>query len=243
MNEIKIFDGFSHVLLEVAVALIPLVFVFLILQLWLLKFTKKKVLNVLKGLALTYIGLSFFLQGVYVGFMPAGEILGKALGSLYYKWLLIPIGFILGFVATFAEPAVRILNHEIERASGGYIPQKIMLYTMSFGVAVSIAISMARILIGFPLWVIVVPGYVAALIMARYSTPTFVAVAFDSGGVATGPMTVTFVLAMTLGIASVIEGRNPLYEGFGMIALVALSPILSVLTLGLLYRRMEKQNE
>jgi hypothetical protein len=243
LNEIQIFTGFTHVLQEVAMALIPLAIIFLFLQIWLLKFPKQRVINILKGLFLTFIGLSFFLQGVYVGFLPVGEIIGKALGALYHNWLLIPIGFVLGFVAIFAEPAVRVLNYEVEKASGGFIPQQLMLYTLSLGVAISVALAMARILFGLPLWSIIIPGYIIAFAMTHYSTPSFVAIAFDSGGVATGPMTVTFILTMALGVASAIEGRDPLLEGFGMIALVALAPILSVLTLGLLYNQKGKENE
>jgi hypothetical protein len=112
------------------------------------------------------------------------------------NWLLIPIGFVLGFVAIFAEPAVRVLNYEVEKASGGFIPQQLMLYTLSLGVAISVALAMARILFGLPLWSIIIPGYIIAFAMTHYSTPSFVAIAFDSGGVATGPMTVTFILTM-----------------------------------------------
>lgn len=243
MKEIQIWAGFGHVLLEVAVALLPLAVIFLFLQLWLLKFPFKRVAAILKGLLLTFIGLALFLQGVYIGFLPVGEIIGLALGGLVYKWVIIPVGFLLGFAAVFAEPAVRVLTYEVEKVSGGFIPRQIMLYTLSFGVAVSLALSMARILFGFSLWYLVLPGYILALFMAQRSAPSFVAIAFDSGGVATGPMTVTFILSMFLGVASAIEGCNPLIEGFGMIALVALSPILSVLSLGMLYSRKEKRSE
>lgn len=156
---------------------------------------------------------------------------------------MIPVGFVLGFVATFAEPAVRILNHEVEKVSGGYISQRVLLFTLSIGVGISIALSMVRILVGIPLWYFIIPGYLAALVMMRFSSRTFTSVAFDSGGVATGPMTVTFILAMAVGIAGTVEGRDPLLDGFGMIAMVALAPILAVLTLGLLYGREEKKNE
>lgn len=243
MNGIQVFEGFGHVLLEVAYALVPLTIVFLFLQIWLLKLPKQRVIIVIKGLALTLIGLALFLQGVQVGFLPVGDVIGKTMGGLKHNWVLIPIGFVLGFVATFAEPAVRVLNYEVEKASGGYISQQVLLYTLSLGVAVSIALSVSRVLYGFPLLYLVIPGYIIAFIMARYSSPSFVSIAFDSGGVATGPMSVTFILTMVLGVASVIEGRNPLTEGFGMIAVVALSPILSVLSLGLLYSRKEKQSE
>jgi len=243
LKEIQIFAGFGQVLLEVAFALAPLTIVFLLLQIWLLKFPRQRAVNIFKGIILTFLGLALFLQGVYIGFLPVGDVMGRTLGGLSCNWLLMPIGFILGFVAAFAEPAVRVLNYEVEKASGGYIPRQVMLYTLSLGVAVSIALSMWRILSGISLWYLLAPGYITAFIMAHCSTPTFVAVAFDSGGVATGPMTVTFILTMAIGLASAVEGRNPLTEGFGMIALVALAPILMVLLLGLLYRRKEKQRE
>ncbi|WP_368505130.1 DUF1538 domain-containing protein [Alkalihalophilus sp. As8PL] len=240
---INIFEGFGHVLYEVAFALIPLLIFFLFFQIFILKLPMKKLMDIFRGMFLTFWGLAFFLQGVHIGFLPAGEMMGTILGQKEHLWVLIPIGFLLGFVATFAEPAVRILNHEVEKVSGGYIPRKVMLYTLSIGVAISIALSMLRIIVGIPLWYFIIPGYLLALIMIKFSTRTFTAIAFDSGGVATGPMTVTFIVAMSVGIATVLEGRDPLLDGFGMIALVALSPILSVLTLGLLYGRKEKGNE
>lgn len=241
MSDIKVFAGFSHVLTEVSLALIPLIILFMIFQVFFLHLPQRKLVDIFKGIFLTFLGLSLFLQGVHVGFFPAGEAMGSIMGNLPYRWVLIPVGFILGFVATYAEPAVRILNLEVEKVSSGYIPRKVMLYTLSLGVAVSIAISMARMLLGIPLWYIIIPGYLAALIMIRYSTKTFAAIAFDSGGVATGPMTVTFIMAISVGAAGVIEGRDPLIDGFGMITLVALAPILSVLILGLLYQRGEQR--
>lgn len=243
MSSFNIFYGFKEVLLEVAVALIPLVILFIIFQIFFLKLPKNKIINIIKGLALSYVGLALFLQGVHIGFLPAGDMIGRTLGQADHNWVLIPIGLVLGFVATFAEPAVRILNHEVEKASGGYIPQQIMLYTLSTGVAFSIALSMARILIGFSIWYLILPGYLVALVMIRFSKQNFISIAFDSGGVVTGPMTVTFIMAIAIGAASVIEGRDPLFDGFGMIALVALSPILSVLILGLLYGKKEKETE
>ncbi|WP_022794769.1 DUF1538 domain-containing protein [Marinococcus halotolerans] len=240
---IHLFDGFGHVLYEVTFALLPLLMFFLVFQLFILKLSFKRLLDIFKGMFLTFWGLAFFLQGVHIGFLPVGETMGTTMGTMEDQWLLIPIGFVLGFVATFAEPAVRILNHEVEKVSGGYIPQRVMLYTLSIGVAVSIALSMVRILFGIPLWYFLIPGYILAIILIKFSTKTFTAIAFDSGGVATGPMTVTFIVAMTVGIAGATQGRDPLLDGFGMIALVALSPILCVLILGLLYHRKEKENE
>ena len=238
--EIKIFEGFGTILYDVLLALIPLVIFFLFFQLVYLKLPVKRLKNIAKGIVLAFLGLALFLQGVHVGFMPAGEIMGEVMGRLSYNWILVPVGFVLGFVATFAEPAVRVMNYEVEKSSSGYISQNVMLISLSLGVAISIALSMWRILSGFPLWYLIIPGYAIALIMMFFSNSTFVGIAFDSGGVATGPMTVTFILTMALGVTAAVEGRDPLLDGFGMIALVALAPIITVLTLGLLYCRKER---
>ncbi|WP_082234946.1 DUF1538 domain-containing protein [Halobacillus massiliensis] len=236
---IKIFEGFGHTMLEVTFALLPLLALFLIFQLFFLKLPIRKLQDIVVGFILTFLGLSFFLQGVHIGFMPIGELMGKKLGTMNHLWVLIPIGFVLGFVAIYAEPAVSVLIHQVEKVSGGYIPHKVLLYTLSIGVGLSISLSMVRIIFGIPLWYFLIPGYIFALIIVKYSSKTFTSIAFDSGGVATGPMTATFILALFVGIASVTEGRDPLRDGFGMVSLVALAPILSVLTLGVIYRRKE----
>ena len=224
---------------EVFLALLPLVFFFSVMQVMYLRLPRQKIINMIKGVVLAFIGLSLFLQGVHVGFFPIGELAGRVLGSRADNWIMVPLGFVLGFVATFAEPAVRILNLEVEKVSSGSIPQKIMLYTLSIGVGISVALSMLRVITGWPLMAFVIPGYLTALVLMFFSTPTFIHIAFDSGGVATGPMTVTFILAIAVGSASVIEGRDPIIDGFGMISLVALAPIIAVLVLGLLYNRKE----
>jgi hypothetical protein len=241
--DIKIFYGFPDVLTEVTLALIPLVLFFGFFQIFMLKLPLKKVKDIFIGLLFTFAGLSLFLQGVHVGFLPVGREIGDIAGDWPYTWILIPIGFLLGFVATFAEPAVRVLNHEVDKVSGGYIPKRIMLYTLSIGVAISIALAMARIIYGIPLWYFIGPGYAIALFLTFFSTETFTSIAFDAGGVATGPMTVTFILAIALGFSDTLEGRDPLLDGFGMIALVALAPILSVLVLGILYRINESHSD
>ncbi len=240
---ISIFDGITNVIIEVVFALIPLIIFFMIAQMVFLHLPRKKVIDILKGIFLAFIGLTLFLQGVHVGFEPAGTMMGEVLGSKNYRWILIPIGFLLGFVATIAEPAIRILNHEVDKVSGGYIPKSVLLYTLCIGVGFSIALAMLRLLIGIPIIWLILPGYILALIMVQFSTPTFTAVAFDSGGVATGPMTVTFIMAIALGVGEVMDDRDPMIDSFGMIALVALAPILSVLTLGLLYAWKERHDD
>jgi len=222
---------------EVLVALAPLVFFFVLFQATFLKLPRHYVLNIAKGVFLTFLGLVLFLQGVKVGFLPAGAHIGRSLGGMEHKWLLLPIGFCFGFVATFAEPAVRILSYEVEKASSGAIRARFIIAGLSTGVAVFVALGMARILSGVSLYYFVVPGYIAALAMLKFSDATFISIAFDSGGVATGPMTVTFVMALAIGVAEALEHRHPVLDGFGLIALVALAPILSIMTLGLIYSK------
>ncbi|MGH2316550.1 DUF1538 domain-containing protein [Planococcus sp. SE5232] len=234
---IHVFEGFQTVMLEVSLALLPLLAFFAAFQIFMLKLPMQRVMQVGIGFILAFLGLSFFLQGVHIGFMPVGTMMGETLGSWENKWLLIPIGFILGFAATFAEPAVSIMTDEVDQETGGYISRKMMLYTLSVGVGVSIALSMLRILTGWSLWYFIIPGYLLAFILLLFSTQTFIGIAFDSGGVATGPMTVTFVVAVAVGISSAIEGSDPLTDGFGMIALVALTPIIAVLILGLIFTK------
>jgi len=243
VNELVVIEGFAQVLTEVAAALLPLIAIFLVFQFLYLKLPGQKIIQITSGMILAFIGLSLFLQGVQVGFFPTGGSMGEQLGKLKHNWLIIPVGIILGFVATVAEPAVRVLNYQVEKVSSGYVPQKVMLFTISIGVAVAVGLAMARVVYGVPLLYILLPGYMLALFLIRYSSPTFVSVAFDSGGVATGPMTATFIMAMTVGVATGIEGRNPLVEGFGMISLVALAPILAVLTLGIIYGGRDNENE
>jgi hypothetical protein len=240
MNELVIFQGFSLILLEVALAVLPLILLFLIMQVY-LKLPRNLVLDILKGFALAFVGLALFLQGVKIGFLPAGREMGAILGGLPHRWVLIPIGFVLGFVATLAEPAVQILSSQVEKASSGYIRNKVILYTLSLGVALFTALGMAKVIFGIPITYLVVPGYLLALLMLKFSNPAFIAIAFDSGGVATGPMTVTLIMAVAVGAAAVIDGRDPVMDGFGLIALVALAPILLVMTLGFFYREREKE--
>ncbi|SMP50086.1 DUF1538 domain-containing protein [Desulfonatronum lacustre] len=242
MNTILAFLDFSHVSLEVLQALAPLVVFFLFFQLVYLKLPRTFVLNMIKGVVLCVVGLILFLQGVQVGFMPVGTAMGGILGAMETTWPLILIGFLLGLVATIAEPAVHILSYEVEKASAGSIREKTILATLSLGVALFVGLGMAKIIYGVPIHYILVPGYLLALVLMRFCDPTFVAIAFDAGGVATGPMTVTFVLAVALGIATAMEGRDPVLDGFGLIALVAMAPILSVMVLGLIVTSVKKRS-
>ena len=242
MNLNLIFEGFSHVLLEVLTAVIPVLFLFLFF-IFVFKLPRRELFNLLKGISFAFAGLALFLQGVKVGFMPVGNEMGYILGGLPYRWILIPLGFILGFVATLAEPAVRILCKQVEKSSSGYIRGTVMMYTLCLAVGLFVALGMTRIVYGIPVYYIIIPGYLTAIVLMFFSKPSFTAIAFDSGGVATGPMTVTFIMAMAIGAADAIDGRNSVTDGFGLIALVALAPIILVMLLGFLYPNEDTSEE
>jgi len=228
--------GLLDIVLEVLQALLPLVFFFIIFQFLYLKFPTSQLVKLLLGISMTALGMILFLYGVYNSFLPVGTEIGSFLGTMEHQWLMIPVGFFLGFLATFAEPAVRVLCYQIEKSSSGYIRSKLMLYTLSISVAVFVSIGMAKLVYGIPFLYIIVPGYLLAIALMWLSDKDFIAIAFDAGGVATGPMAVTFLMSMAVGVASAQEGRDPIIDGFGMIALIALAPIIFVMLLGVYIR-------
>ncbi len=232
MKELTDFLNFGHVLSEVLIAIGPLVGFFLFFQLVYLRMPREYVINLFKGVVLAVAGLTLFLQGVHKGFMPVGSEMGEIMNSFENLWILMPIGFILGVVATVAEPAVRILCENVERASSGSIGLRFLLAILSIGVGFFIALGMAKIIYGIPIYYIIIPGYVLALVLMKFCDQAFISIAFDAGGVATGPMTVTFVMAIALGLADAMEGRSAVQDGFGLVALVAMAPILSVMLVG-----------
>lgn len=236
------FGGFVRVIGEVLLALAPIVLLFLLLQVTVLKLPRRRVRTIVTGMLLAFLGLVLFLQGVSIAFIPVGNLIGRSFGALNHKWLLIPIGFVLGAAVILAEPAVIVLVDQIDRVSAGSINKKVMLGTLCIGVGAAVALSMLRVIAGISLWYFLLPGYTLALVLAKYSNPIFTAIAFDSGGVATGPMTVTYILSIAVGVATQMEGRNPLLDGFGIVSLVALTPILSILLLGLVYSRISRIN-
>lgn len=239
MGDVLLVEGIGSVALEALQAFSLLLVLLFVFQFTFLRLSRVAFLKLLLGLGIAYVGLVLFLQGVQAGFLPAGDEMGKALGGMDASWLLMPIGFALGFTAIIAEPAVQILGHEVEEASSGYIRRPVIVFTLSIGVAAFVTLGMARLLYGIPLFYLLVPGYLLALLLLPFSRPDFTSIAFDAGGVATGPMTATFILALTVGAASAVKGRDPVVDGFGLVALVALAPILFVLALGLLYKRKE----
>jgi putative membrane protein len=228
---------------EVFISLIPIVAVCIIFQLFSHKYQKRQVLRITVGFIYTYVGLVFFLCGVNVGFAPIGSLLSSEIASTNQKWLLIPIGMIIGYFIVKAEPAIQILNHQVQSVTNGTISEKSMMHCLSIGVAVSVGLAVLRILTGLAIQWIIIPGYLIAIIMSRFVPKIFVGIAFDSGGVASGPMTSTFLLPLCIG-ACVALGGNIMTDAFGVVCLVALTPLIAVQIMGLQYRfKMDKQRK
>jgi hypothetical protein len=223
--------------IESAVALLPLFIIFIIAQMVAFKLKKKQFGNIMKGFLYGFIGLTLFLTGVNAGFMDVGAVVGREIAAMGSITLVVIVGFVLGFVTILAEPAVYVLTHQIEDVTSGYVKRKLVTMTLSIGVGAAVALSMLRIVVpGIQLWHYLLPGYIISIIMSFFSPDLFVGIAFDSGGVASGPMTATFILAFAQGAADAIEGANILSEGFGMIAMVALTPLIALQILGLIYK-------
>jgi hypothetical protein len=222
---------------SVTMAVLPLAALFMLFQIFLLGLPRKDVRNILIGTLLAAAGLFLFLLGVAIAFIPAGRAIGEALGALPQKWLLLPAGLLLGFVTTWGEPAVRILADQVDDASNGSIRRDLVLVAICIGVAVFVGLGLLRIAYDIPLLYLLVPGYALVAAIMWFSDEDFVAIAIDSGGVATGPLANTFLLALALGASASMGEQDPFMQGLGLVALIALAPIISVMTLGLLMRR------
>lgn len=237
----QVFSGFTTMIKEVLLAIFPIVFLFVLLNFTSFKLKKKKFIQILKGFLITTVGLILFLHGVNIAYVPVGQYLGSEIAKLDYNWILIPLGFLMGFLVGFAEPAIHVMVKQVEEESGGTIRSKVLLAVVSLGIGAAVSLSMWRLLAGFSLYYFLIPGYILVFILGRKVDKMFLAMAFDNGGVATGPMCSTFILSMAVAIAAEIEGRSPLIDGFGVVALIALTPILSTLALGYIYKRKADQ--
>lgn len=221
---------------SVLLAVLPLAVLFLAFQLFLLRLPGRSFRNILAGTLLSACGLFLFLIGVGLGFLPVGRAIGEALGKLPDTWLLLPAGLFLGFVTTWGEPAVRILADQVEDASNGSIRRSLVLYTICIGVALWVGFGLLRIGYGIPILYLLVPSYLLVLAMMWLSDRDFVGIAVDAGGVATGPLANTFLLALALGTSASVGGQNPLVNGLGLVALIAVAPVISLMTLGIMIR-------
>jgi hypothetical protein len=223
-----------HYAKDVFAALAALVFFFIVFQLISKRFKKHQLHRILMGFFYTFIGLLVFLTGVNVGFIPVGLILGSEMAASPLRWFLVPLGMLVGYFIVMAEPAVHVLNKQVEDISSGAIPQKTMARSLAIGMAVALAITMVRILMDIPLIWILIPGYLIAFLLTFMVPRIFVGIAFDSGGVCSGPLTSTFLLPLAMGVCQG-SGGDIMTDAFGVVALVALSPLIVIQTMGLVY--------
>lgn len=229
------FSALPHYAKEVAISILPLLGVYAVYQLAFRHFHKRQRQRILMGFIYTYIGLVLFLCGVNVGFAPVGALLGKEMAALNNRWLLVPIGMLIGYFIVKAEPAIQVLNHQVQTVTNGLVDAGSMNLALSVGVSVSVGISVLRVLTGIPIIYTLIPGYLLALIMTRFVPKVFVGIAFDSGGVASGPMTSTFLLPLCLGICETLGG-DIMTDAFGIVAMVAMTPLIAIQIMGISYR-------
>jgi Protein of unknown function (DUF1538). len=229
---------------ESLIALLPLIIILVVFQKLKFHLKSKEFGKIFLGFFYTYIGLIVFLVGAHAGFMDVGSIIGSQLAAYDNKVIIVIAGFILGMVVILTEPAVYILTEQIENVTSGYIKRKTVLFTLSIGVAFAVGLSMLRIVVpAIQLWHYLLPGFLIALALTFFVPQLFVGIAFDSGGVASGPMTATFVLAFAQGASNSIEYSNILIDSFGVIAMVAMTPLIALQVLGLIYKLKSQKSE
>ncbi len=224
---------------EVLAALVPILFFCAVFQLFFRRFTTHHLQKIGVGFLYTFLGLAVFLTGVNVGFMPAGHYLGGQIASLQFSWLIVPLSMIIGYFIVTAEPAVHVLNKQVESITNGGVSQRAMMLSLSIGVAVSLGLSMVRVLTGISIYWLLIPGYVLALGLTFFVPKMFTGIAFDSGGVASGPLTTTFLLPFAMG-ACEASGGNILTDAFGIVSMVAMTPLITIQMLGLIYALRSK---
>ena len=237
-------DTLPHMALETVLSIAPILIIFVCYNLFIAKRKMQKAdfKRAMLGLLYLYIGLVLFLTGVNAGFLNVGRQLGMTIAGMDSKWPVLFIGLLLGLVVILAEPAVYVLTHQIEDVTNGSVKRSVVLVFLSVGVGLAVLLSVVRVLVPeILLWHYLVPGYIIALVLAFRVPNLFVGMAFDAGGVASGPMTATFILAFIQGVADITPHSNVLLDGFGMIAMVAMMPILSLQLLGAIYQQRSKK--
>ena len=225
---------------DLAQAIVPIAVFFGIFQFIALHLEKKALLRIVNGIVYTYVGLVLFLTGANVGFIPAGFDLGSILATLPYNWIIVPIGMLIGYFIIKAEPAVYVLMKQVEDITAGAISGQALQRSLSIGVSVSVGLAMVRVLTGIHLFYMLIPGYAIAIALSFIVPPVFTAIAFDSGGVASGPMTATFLLPFAMG-ACMTVGGNVVTDAFGVVTMVAMTPLIAIQCLGLVYMLKESR--
>lgn len=243
MTAQALLEDVSATAASVLLAVTPLVLLFLVFQIFMLKLPLRQVKDILVGTAVAALGLFLFLLGVGVAFLPFGRALGEAIGALNAPVLMTLAGLALGFATAWGEPAVRILADQVEESSHGAIRGSFVLHAICIGVAIWVGLGILRLQYSLPLIYLLAPGYGLVLLLMWFSDQDFVAIAIDAGGVATGPIANSFLLAVALGVSSVMPGQDPIVDGLGFVSLIALAPLISVMALGLIMRRASANRE
>lgn len=236
--------GLGDYALEVILALSPIIVFFILFQLVTRSFTKRQIVRIVVGLAITFTGLTLFLTGANVGFAPIGTSIGEVLAGAddsRYSWLLVPVGMIIGYFMIAAEPAVHVLNKQVERMSAGTIKARAMKIVLGISVSVAVGLAMLRVITGINIMFMLVPGYIVALVLTFFSPKMFTGIAFDSGGVASGAMVSAFILPMAIGACTVISSDNAataiMTNAFGCVAFVAMIPLIVIQVFGIIHKR------
>ena len=232
-------DGLPTYMKEIALSLLPITALFGAFQAVSLRLSLRTLKKIGVGLVYTYAGLVLFLTGANVGFMPAGNYLGQVMASLDARWIIVPVGMVIGYFIVKAEPAVYVLNRQVEEITDGAIPSSAMGASLSIGVAASIGLAMVRVLTGVSILWFLIPGYAIAIVLSFFVPKIFTAIAFDSGGVASGPMTATFLLPFAQGACAAVGGII-VTDAFGVVAMVAMTPLIAIQVLGVVYQARQR---
>ena len=241
---ISFISKIPHVIKDVLMGLLPILAFFLIYQFFTARVGKKDMMQIFIGAGYTFVGMVLFLVGANVGFMPIGSYLGETFGGMDNKWIIVPIGMLIGFCMTYAEPAVSVQEKQVEEATSGLIPRKILPLMMGIGVAISSGIAMIRALTGISILPFLIVGYIIAIALTFYCPGIFTSIAFDAGGVASGVMAATFMLPLSIGLCN-SRGANSteiMIDAFGTIALVAMTPTISIQILGIIFKHKQDKS-
>lgn len=229
MEEVK------DIAIEIIQAILPIAVIVVVLQLILFEHPWSMVGQFLIGVVMVTLGLGLFLLGVKVGLLPLGEAIGSEIPKSGSVPVLILAVLFIGVAVTVAEPDVRVLAHQIDLVSGGEITKRLLVAFVAVGVGVFLAMAALRVLLGIPISYIIIGGYLLIFGLSMIVPPQFVPISFDSGGVTTGPMTVPFILALGVGLTSVLGGKSSLSDSFGFVALASIGPVIAVMLLGVIY--------
>jgi hypothetical protein len=223
-------------MLEVIRAIAPLIVVVIILQLTFVRASATVFIQFAIGSILAVVGLTFFLLGIEVGILPAGKVVGAGLVERRSLWLIIAIAFLIGFSTTIAEPDVLVLSRQVTIITDATVSESSLLYTIGIGVAFFVTMAMMRIILGFPIAYLLAASYLIVILLSLFTPPDFVPLAFDAGSVTTGALTAPIVLALGIGLSSVLAGRSAISDGFGLLGLASVGPIIAVMIMGMIAR-------